>query len=87
MRTKYIEERWPELMELGGSPDGKIGVCTTDDRVDLLLDKSQAEPLMVEWNKMQNFLTQMAQAFDEAAPEAFKEFWYGKTPVQSIAKE
>jgi len=78
MREKYVDERWPRLMQLGSASDGKLGVCTVDDRVDVLLSPEDAEKLIAEWNRMQDALAACALAFDEAAPEAFSAHWYGK---------
>lgn len=81
MLEKYVEARWPQLMQIGQSKDGRLGVCTVDDRVDLLLTPAQAQQLIEHWNDMQTELCRMAQAFDEAAPAAFTQYWYGRPSV------
>jgi len=76
MRIKYVEERWPRLMQIGTTQDGRVGVCTVDDRVDIALSPAEAEKLIEHWNHLQDALTRCALAFADASPEAFTDFWY-----------
>lgn len=76
MREKYVEERWPRLMQIGTTQDGRVGVCTVDDRVGIALSAEQAGQLIEHWNKLQDALTRCALAFAEADNDAFVAFWY-----------
>lgn len=77
MREKYVEERWPRLMQMWPTTDGRLNVCTVDDRVDIVLSHKEAQQLTEHWNKLQDALTRCALAFAEADDTAFTAFWYG----------
>lgn len=77
VKEKYLEEAFPTLMDFGNGPDGTVGVCTTDSRIDLLLPPEQAASLIAEYNKLHARMVQLAQALDMVDSEKFHAIWYG----------
>lgn len=80
MREKYIDERWPLLMELGYHKDTKQPCVTDcDDRVNIFVnDHAQAAELIAHYARLHAEFNALIQAFDAAAPKAFEAFWYNR---------
>lgn len=76
MREKYVDERWPQMLDFPQRDGSTVYLCTVDDAVELTLPKGQAAALQAAYNRMQAEVVRMALAFDEAAPEAFSRYWY-----------
>ena len=74
MKEKYIEERWPPWFRVTTTQDDVSDVdqlafatCRTRD---------QAEELCARHNDLIRALADMANAFESADSQAFKEYWY-----------
>ncbi len=76
MREKYIEERFPRILEHGTYGDGDVNLTTVADHFDIKLTPEDAKKLMEYTDNIYNMFVKTVQAFDEAAPEAFNKFWY-----------
>lgn len=77
MKAKYVDEQFGFWFEFGATEDS-IDIASSDSRMDVgPVRKDVAEVLMAEHNRVQSRLAELADAFDKAAPEAFKRFWYG----------
>jgi len=76
MREKYVEERFPRYFIFGQSADGKlVDVATTEGDVLTSVSVENAKSVIESHNKVIQFMCDLADAFDKAAPEAFKDFW------------
>lgn len=80
MRQKYIDERWPTLMVFGKHADtGQPCVTDSNDALNVFMaDEAQAEALVAHYARLHEEFSELIQAFDKAAPEAFKAFWYNR---------
>ncbi len=76
MKDKYVEQNYPTWMEFGKHPDGCIDIATVNSDVGCHIARDEAERLMREHNRCIDALCKLADAFDKAAPEAFKKYWY-----------
>ena len=78
MRQKYIDEKWPDLMIFGHYADGQVSVTDSDDALNAKMSPSEAEKVVEHYNKLKEEFSAMVQAFNEADPKAFDQFWYGE---------
>ena len=78
MKDKYVEEDFPLYMEFGIHADGRVDIETTNGDPVATVSKAEAATIIKHRAEVVQRLCDMARAFDEAAPEAFTEFWYGK---------
>ena len=79
MLTKYVEERFPLWMLMGyyGSAENPDENLTdANDSLNLRVSPEVGQELVKRQNKLVDFIAQLADAFDKADPEKFKEFWY-----------
>lgn len=81
MLDKYVEERWPRITLMGyyGSaenPDENL--TTVDDRFNVRVSPANGKAILAYTDQIHDLLCRMADAFDKANPEAFKDFWYNK---------
>ena len=82
MKTKYIEERFPKYFIFGECPDeDKVDVSDGNRDVLIGVTRENAKTMIIEREKIVNFIIEMANAFDKTSSEAFDEFWYGKKDV------
>lgn len=76
IKDKYIDESYGFWFEFGTHSDGSFDIVSSDDRLDAgPVPLPIGQMLIHEHNRVQTLLVKMAQAFSEAAPEAFREFW------------
>lgn len=80
MRQKYIDEKWPLLMQFGRhAQTGQPYVSDCNDDVNVLMaDVKDANTIIEHYNKLHAEFSAMAHAFDAANPDAFTEFWYNR---------
>lgn len=81
IKEKYVEERFPYWMLMGYYRDKEPydeNLTDCNDSLNLRVSSNAGTRIVHEQNKLVRFIAQMAAAFDEANPEAFKEFWYNK---------
>lgn len=79
MLDKYIEDRFPKWFSMClGNQD--ISDC---NRVQFALAFSQlsSDIICKEHNIVIDFITKMANAWEESDPESFKNFWYNKAGI------
>jgi hypothetical protein len=76
MRSKYVEERYGRYFVFGTHSDMSVDVTSERGGIDVKVSPEHAEQLIADRTKVIDFLCALADAFDKAAPEAFKKFWY-----------
>lgn len=79
MKEKYVLERFPEWVALGyygnaEPPDENI--TDANDSFNIRVPAASVQELIDRHNSVLKKLAELADAFDKAAPEKFKEFWY-----------
>ncbi|HXI77936.1 MAG TPA: hypothetical protein VNH21_12410 [Steroidobacteraceae bacterium] len=79
IRDKYIEERHPPAMVFGEFPDGRCDIMSADTATTIAahVTPEQAATILAAYNALHGALVAALQAFDTAAPVAFKKYWYG----------
>ena len=77
MRDKYIEHDFQRYFEFGEHADGRVDIATESDSTVATVTREHAQKLIEHRDSVVTKLCDMAQAFDAAAPEEFKRFWYG----------
>lgn len=76
MLDKYVEERYSRYFTFGTFPDGDVDLASIRRDEGCKVTPETADLLIKERDKVIDVLCRMADAFDNAAPEAFSEFWY-----------
>lgn len=77
MKDKYVEERHPLWFEFGGS-NGNVYIATAQNDCVATVPQGASAKLIAEHNALVDAICEMARAFDAAAPEAFRAYWYGR---------
>jgi hypothetical protein len=76
MLEKYVEERFPRLMEFGKYSTGLVGVSS--EQINLGPFTKPHAGQIVRWHGAQvDMLCRLADALDKAAPALFSHIWYG----------
>ena len=80
MKAKYVEERYPPMVAhpQPWSHPRQLCISTVDDRFDITVEGDVGDAIMAYDARVHGILERLADAFDKAAPEAFKDFWYNK---------
>lgn len=79
MKEKYVEERFPQWIALGlyrDSDPADVNITDANSSFDCRVSANVVNELIDRHNNVLLFLARMADAFDKANPEKFKEFWY-----------
>ena len=76
MKPQYVEECYPRWMAFRRRSDGHVFLCDINRVILPNVTEELADTLISERDVLVDALCEMADAFDKAAPEAFKEFWY-----------
>jgi hypothetical protein len=86
MKEKYIDQHVSPWMDFGiwpiseRNPNGAVDIVTMDGQggydVAVCVPQPQADQLMAKHNECINHVYALVNAFEAAAPEAFKKFWY-----------
>ena len=76
MKEKYINEAYPEWMVFGAYPNGNVNVTDANSAFDAEMSQADADAILKQHQKLYRAFVQMANAFETASPEAFRQFWY-----------
>jgi hypothetical protein len=76
VKEKYINEAYPEWMVFGTYPDGNVNLTDANSSFDAEMSQADADALLKEHQKLYRAFVRMASAFEGAAPDAFRQFWY-----------
>ena len=76
MREKWIEEEYPRYMVFGGHPDGPVDIASSKNSTVATVSLEHAQYLIEDRDAVVQKLIDTALAFHNAAPDAFKMFWY-----------
>lgn len=77
MKDKYVEHEFPHYFVFGEHDDGRVDVATERDDTVATVSAEDAAKLIAHRAAVVQKLCDMAKAFDDAAPDAFRRFWYG----------
>jgi hypothetical protein len=77
VKEKYINEAYPDWMVFGTYPDGNVNLTDANGTFDAEMSQAAADTLLAQHQKLYRAFVSMASAFEDASPEAFRQFWYG----------
>lgn len=85
MKEKYVNEAYPEWMVFGTYPNGDVNLTDANSTFDARMPQADADAVLKQHQLMYRAFVRMANAFEAASPEAFRQFWYGggRTDEQS----
>lgn len=79
LKEKYVDEEYGYWYEFGVHSDGHIDIVSSSDILGVShVEKTAAEWLISEHNRIQKKLVETVLAFSKAAPKEFTDFWYPK---------
>ena len=77
MRSKYIEEVYPRYFVFGEHPGGRVvDIASSKNSTVATVSLEHAKQLIENRDAVVQKLCDMAQSFNKADPEAFRNFWY-----------
>ena len=81
MKEKYIEAKFSRYFRFG-EYRGKgylVDIASNDNDCVATVTERHAKNLIKDRDDLIDFLIEMVQAFDAAAPKSFDDFWYNRS--------